>query len=301
MKYQAYLLGATLLGFAASPAPAQDLTGTLKKIRETGAITLGYRESSVPFSYYNDQQQPVGYAIDLCMKIVDVIKTDLKMPRLQVKFTPETPATRIPLMTNGTIDLECGSTSNTLARQKQVAFSLTDFVTATRFVSKKADNLKTLDDLKGKTVVTTSGTTTIKLLNELNTTKKLELNIIPAKDHADSFLMVESGRASAFFMDDVLLASLAAGSRSPGSYVISADPLSVEPYGLMLRREDPAFKEVVDRTMRQVYQSGEIDRIYAKWFTSPVPPLGINMNLPMSAVFKKAVAHPTDSGDPDPY
>ncbi len=301
MKHQSLVIGAVLLGLAASPAMAQDLAGTLKKIKETGAITLGHRESSIPFSYYNDRQEPVGYAVDLCMKIVDAIKTDLKMPGLQVKFTPETPATRIPLIANGTIDLECGSTSNTTARQKQVAFSLTDFVTTTRFVSKKADNLRSLDDLRGKTVVTTSGTTTIKLLNDLNVARKLDLNILPAKDHADAFLMVESGRASAFFMDDVLLASLAAGSRAPGTYVISAEPLSVEPYGLMLRRDDPAFKAVVDRTMRQVYQSGEIDRIYARWFTSPVPPSGINMNLPMSAVFKKAVAHPTDSGESDQY
>ena len=301
MKNIIPLLSVLLLGLAASPSAAQELTGTLKKIKDTGTITLGHRESSVPFSYYNDKQEPIGYAIDLCMKIVDAVRTDLKVPDLRVRFNPETPATRIPLIANGTIDLECGSTTNTLARQKQVAFSLTDFVTTTRFVSKAADGLKTLGDLRGRTVVTTSGTTTIRLLNDLNAAQKLDLNIIPAKDHSDSFLMVESGRASAFFMDDVLLASLVAGSRSPREYVISAEPLSVEPYGLMLRRDDPAFKEIVDRTMRQVYQSGEIDQIYAKWFTSPVSPSGINMNLPMSAVFRKAVARPTDSGDPGQY
>jgi glutamate/aspartate transport system substrate-binding protein len=283
----------------AAPAHAQE--GTLKKIKETGAITLGHRDVSIPFSYFDDKQAAIGYAMDLCGKIVDAVKAELKMPNLQVKLNPVTSATRIPLMANGTIDLECGSTTNNLERQKQVAFTITHFVTANRFVSKKAANLKSLDDLKGKTVVSTSGTTNIKQITELNTSKNLGLTILPAKDHAEAFLMVETGRAVAFVMDDILLYSLVANSKTPSEWVISADALSVEPYGIMLRKDDPSFKKVADEAMTKVYKSGEINKIYAKWFMAPVPPKGINLNVPMSEVFKHVVAKPTDSGDPNDY
>ena len=283
----------------AAPAHAQE--GTLKKIKETGAITLGHRDASIPFSYFDDKQAAVGYAMDLCHKIVDAVKADLKMPNLQVKLNPVTSATRIPLMANGTIDLECGSTTNNLERQKQVSFTITHFVTANRFVSKKAANLKTVDDLKGKTVVSTSGTTNIKQITEINGQKNLGITILPAKDHAESFLMVETGRAAAFFMDDILLYSLVANSKTPSEWVISSDALSVEPYGIMLRKDDPSFKKVVDDAMTKIYKSGEINAIYAKWFLQPVPPKGINLNVPMSEVFKHVVAKPTDSGDPNDY
>ena len=235
--------GARRRGFVAGPALAQELTGTLKKIKDTGTITLGHRESSVPFSYYDDKQQVVGYAMDLCGRIVDAVKSELKLAKLDVKLNPVTSATRIPLMANGTVDLECGSTTNNLERQKQVAFTITHFVTANRFVSKKSSNLKTVDDLKGKTIVSTSGTTNIKQITEINAQKNLGINILAAKDHAEAFLMVETGRAAAFVMDDILLYSLVAGSKSPKDYVISADALSVEPYGIMLRRDDPAVQE----------------------------------------------------------
>ena len=300
MGKRVYWLG-VLLCCGAVPALADDLSGTLKKVKETGVITLGFRESSVPFSYYDGNQKPVGYALDLCGKIVDEVKVELKEPDLRVAFNPETPSTRIPLMANGTIDLECGSTSNSLDREKQVGFSYTDFVASTRFVSKVADNLKTLDDLRGKTVVTTSGTTTVRLVNELNTKSDLHLRIILAKDHADAFLTMATGRASAFMMDDVLLASLVATSRAPDEYALSVGTYSVEPYAIMLRRDDPAFKAVVDRALAKLYRSGEIEAIYAKWFNNPIPPSGVNLRLPMSPVFKKAVDHPTDSGDPSQY
>jgi glutamate/aspartate transport system substrate-binding protein len=282
-------------------ASAQELTGTLKKIKDTGTITLGHRESSVPFSYYDDKQQVVGYAMDLCMKVVDAVKRELKTDKIGVKLNPVTSATRIPLMANGTIDLECGSTTNNLDRQKQVSFTITHFVTANRFVAKKASNLSKLEDLKGKTVVSTSGTTNIKQINELNAQRSLGLNILTASDHAEAFLMVETDRAAAFVMDDILLYSLVAGSKAPQDYTISMDPLSVEPYGIMLRREDPAFKKVVDDAMRAIYGSGEINAIYDKWFLKPVPPRGINLNVPMSAPFRKVVANPTDSGNPADY
>jgi glutamate/aspartate transport system substrate-binding protein len=289
------------VGFLTVPALAQELTGTLKKIKDTGTITLGHRESSVPFSYYDDQQRVVGYAMDLCYKIVDAVKSELHLDNLAVKLNPVTSATRIPLMANGTVDLECGSTTNNLEREKQVAFTITHFVTANRFVSKKEANLKTVDDLKGKTIASTSGTTNIKQITEINGQKTLGLNILAAKDHAEAFLMVETDRAAAFVMDDILLYSLVAASKSPEAYVISADALSVEPYGIMLRREDPAFKKVVDGAMIAIYKSGEINGIYGKWFQKPIPPKGINLNVPMGAAFKKVVASPTDSGDPAAY
>jgi len=280
---------------------AQDLTGTLKKIKDTGTITLGHRESSVPFSYYDDKQQVIGYAMDLCSRIIDSVKRDLKLAKLEVKLNPVTSATRIPLMANGTVDLECGSTTNNLDRQKQVAFTITHFVTANRFVSKLSSKFKTVDDLKGKTIVSTSGTTNIKQIAEINSQKNLGLNILTAKDHAEAFLMVETDRAAAFVMDDILLFSLVATSKSPKDYVISADALSVEPYGIMLRRDDPAFKKVVDAAMVAIYKSGAINAIYDKWFLKAIPPKGVNLNLPMSAALKKVVVNPTDSGDPAAY
>jgi glutamate/aspartate transport system substrate-binding protein len=285
-------------GAVCGTASAQD---TLKKIKDTGTITLGHRDTSIPFSYYDDKQQVVGYAMDICYKVVDAIKAELKMPKIDVKLNPVTSATRIPLMANGTIDLECGSTTNNLERQKQVWFATTHFVTANRFVSKKSSNLKTVNDLKGKTVVSTSGTTNIKQATEINVEKKLGMSIIAAKDHAESFLTVETGRAVAFFMDDILLYSLVANSKNPSEWVISADALSVEPYGIMMRKDDAAFKKVVNGAINRLYKSGEINKIYEKWFLKPVPPKGVNLNVPMSAPFKKVVANPTDSGNPKDY
>jgi len=279
-------------------AVAQD---TLKKIKDSGTITLGHRDTSIPFSYYDDKQQVVGYAMDICMKIVDAVKADLKMPNLKVNLNPVTSATRIPLMANGTIDLECGSTTNNLDRQKQVSFTITHFVTANRYVAKKSSNIKSLTDLKGKTVVSTSGTTNIRNATELNVEKNLGMNIIAAKDHAEAFLTVETGRAVAFFMDDILLYSLVANSKNPSEWMIGSEAYTVEPYGIMLRKDDPAFKKVVDGAVTALYKSGEINKIYDRWFLKPVPPKGINLNVPMSAQFKTVVGKPTDSGDAKDY
>ena len=301
MRLKVLLPTIAAASFLAGPALAQDLTGTLKKVKDTGTITLGHRESSLPFSYYDDRQQVVGYAMDLCARIVEGVKTELKLAQITTRLNPVTSATRIPLMANGTIDLECGSTTNNLERQKQVSFTITHFVTANRFVSKKSANLKTVEDLKGKTIVSTSGTTNIKQITEIGAQKGLNLNILAAKDHAEAFLMVETGRAAAFVMDDILLFSLVAGSKSPQDYVISTDALSVEPYGIMLRREDAPFKKVVDQAMTATYKSGAINPIYEKWFLKPIPPKNINLNVPMSDAFKKVIANPTDSGDPAAY
>ena len=298
MKKVLAVLAAGALGFSVA-ATAQE--GTLQKIKSAGSITIGHRDASLPFSYYDDKQQPIGYAMDLCHRIVDAVKKDLNMPKLETKYQLVTSANRIPLMANGTIDLECGSTTNNLARQKEVSFTITHFVTANRWVSKKSAKLHKLEDLKGKTIVSTAGTTNIKQITEINAAQNLGMNIISANGHPEAFQMVETGRAVAFVMDDILLAGLAAQSRSPKDYEISAQGLSVEPYGIMLRKDDAAFKKVVDGAMVDTYKSGAINAIYAKWFEKPVPPKGVNLNLPMSAAFKKVVAKPTDSGDPKDY
>ena len=291
---------ATVLGV--SQAGAEELTGTLKNIKDTGAITIGFRDSSIPFSYLDDHQQPVGFAMDICGKIVDAIKNELKLDKLEVKLNPVTSSTRIPLLANGTIDLECGSTTNNAERQKQVAFTNTHFLTASRFVAKKVNNLSAIDDLKGKSVVSTAGTTNIKQLTEANAARNLGINIIPAKDHAEAFLMVETDRAAAFVMDDILLASLVAGSKDPSAYAISKDAFSKpEPYGIMLRKDDPAFKKLVDAATAKVYTSGEGLKLYDKWFMQKIPPKGLNLNTPIAPELKAEFAKPSDSPDPDSY
>lgn len=296
-KMVAVLIGS---GLIASAAQAQE-TGTLKKIKDTGQITLGVRDSSIPFSYLDDKQSYQGYSIDICLKIVTSIQKELGLTALNVKMNPVTSATRIPLMANGTVDLECGSTTNNLERQKQVSFAPTTFVTANRLVAKKSSGIKTLADMKGKALVSTSGTSNLKQFVTLNGEQNLGMNVMTAKDHAEAFLMVETGRAVAFGMDDILLASLAASSKSPADYSITTEALSIEPYGIMLRREDPAFKKSVDTAVTNLFKSGEINRIYAKWFQSPIPPKGINLNIPMSEQLKAVIAKPTDSGDPAAY
>jgi glutamate/aspartate transport system substrate-binding protein len=287
------------LGLFAATAMAQQ--GTLDKIRASGTITLGHRDASIPFSYLDDKQQPIGYAMDLCLKVVEAVKAELKLPALKVAYQPVTSATRIPLMANGTIDLECGSTTNNAERQKQVSYTMSHFVTANRFVAKKADNLSKLDDLKGKTVVSTSGTTNIRQLTELNAARNLGINILAAKDHAEAFLMVDTGRAAAFVMDDILLAGLVANHSNPAQFAISSEQLSVEPYGIMLRKDDPAFKKVVDDAMTRIYKSGELTAIYDKWFMQAIPPRGIKLNIPMGDAMKRVMNAPTDSADPAMY
>ena len=294
-----YALAATL---CAGPALAEELTGTLKNIKETGAITIGFRDSSIPFSYLDDNQKPIGYAMDICYKIVDAVKKELKLDKLEVKLNPVTSATRIPLMANGTVDLECGSTTNNAERQKQVWFTNTHFLTASRFVSKKSSKINSIDDLKGKSVVSTSGTTNIKQLTEANAARKLDINIVPAKEHAESFLMVETDRAVAAVLDDILLASFVAGSKDPDAYVISTEAFSrPEPYGVMLRKDDIAFKKVADAATASLFTSGEGERLYDKWFMQKIPPKGLNLNTPISAQLKHEFANPSDSPDPDTY
>ena len=289
-------LSAIVCAVLAAPAAAQQLSGTLKKIKETGSITVGYRESSIPFSYLDDKQQPIGYAMDLCMKIVNAVKADLKMPGLKVQLQPVTSSNRIPLMQNGTIDLECGSTTNSVERQKQVSFGPTYFVINVTAAVKKNSKINSLADLNGKTISTTSGTTSVPLLKKYQKTQNIEVKEIYGKDHAESFLLVADDRAAAFVMDDILLAGQIANSRNPSAYRIIPESLRQEPYSMMLRKDDPQFKALVDKTISGVMKSGEINKIYAKWFTSAIPPKGINLKFPMTPAIRDAFKNPNDQG-----
>jgi len=290
------LVAALSCAVASLPAIAQELTGTLKKIKETGSITIGHRESSIPFSYLDDKQQPIGYAMDLCMKIVDSVKAELKQPNLKVNLQAVTSSNRIPLLTNGTIDLECGSTTNSVKRQEQVAFGPTYFVVNITAAVKKTSNVNALADLNGKTISTTSGTTSVPLLKAYEKTQHVDVKEIYGKDHAESFLLMADDRSVAFVMDDILLAGQIANSRNPKDFKILPESLRQEPYSMMLRKDDPQFKALVDKSIGAVMKSGEIEKIFAKWFTSPIPPKGSNMNFPMTPAIKEAFANPNDKG-----
>ncbi len=295
------ILTATALCVSGHAAIAQEPAGTLEKIRSTGIITIGHRESSIPFSYYDKNEKVVGYAVDLCYLVADAVKASLGLAKLEVKLVPITPSLRIPSILSGKIDLACETMTNNLERQKVVAFSSTYFVAANPFVSKATANLRTLDDLKGRTVVSTIGSTNLRQISELNAQRNLGLTIVAAKDNYEAFRMLESDRAAAHFMDDILLYGAVANSATPADYVVSEQALSVEPYGILLPRDDAAFKKVADDTLSAIYRSGEINKIYAKWFLKPIPPNGISLNVPMSAALKRVIEKPTDNGDPEAY
>jgi glutamate/aspartate transport system substrate-binding protein len=286
-------LATTLSVAAALPAQAQE-SATLKKIKDTGSITLGHRESSIPFSYYDDKQQVIGYSHELMLKVVDGIKAELKLAKVDTRLMPVTSANRITLIQNGTVDIECGSTTNNLERQKQVGFSTTIFVIGTRLMAKKDAGIKDFPDLAGKNVVTTAGTTSERLIRKMNEDKKLGMNVISAKDHGEAFLTLETGRAVAFMMDDALLYGEMAKAKKPGDWIVTGTAQSKEAYGCMLRKDDPAFKKVVDAALTKALTSGDAEKIYAKWFMNPIPPKGLNLNMPLSDEMKAAFKAPND-------
>lgn len=295
MQMRKLALSLLLIGTAASSlAHAEELTGTLKKIKDNGVIVVGHRESSVPFSYYDNQQKVVGYSQDYSNKIVDAVKAKIGVADLQVKLIPITSQNRIPLLQNGTFDFECGSTTNNLERQQQAAFSNTIFIVGTRLLTKKDSGIKDFPDLAGKTVVVTSGTTSEKLLNKLNEEKKLDMRIISAKDHGDAFRTMETGRAVAFMMDDALLAGERAKAKQQGDWVIVGTPQSEEAYGCMLRKDDPQFKKLVDETIATLQTSGEAEKSFDRWFKQPIPPKDLNMNFDLSAEMKALFKAPND-------
>ena len=288
------LAAALACSLSTAPAAAQELAGTLKKIKDTGTISLGHRESSIPFSYYDEKQQVVGYSHELMLEAVAAVKKELGLPNLQVKLTPVTSQNRITLVQNGTIDLECGSTTNNLERQKQVAFSNTIFIIGTRLLTRKDSGIQDFPDLKGKNVVTTAGTTSERLLRKLDQDQKMGMNIISARDHGEAFLTLQSGRAVAFMMDDALLAGEMAKARKPDEWHIVGTPQTREAYGCMLRKDDPGFKKVVDAAIAQAMTSGKAEQLYKKWFQSPIPPKGLNLNLPLSDDMKALFKNPND-------
>ena len=294
MQLRKVALSLLLISAAAGAAQAEDLSGTLKKINDNGVIVVGHRESSVPFSYYDNQQKVVGYSQDYSNAIVEAIKAKLNKPDLQVKMIPITSQNRIPLLQNGTYDYECGSTTNNLERQKQAAFSDTIFVIGTRLLVKKDGPIKDFADLKGKTVVVTSGTTSEVLLHKLNDEQKLDMRIISAKDHGDSFRTLETGRAVAFMMDDALLAGERAKAKKPDNWEILGTPQSKEAYGCMLRKDDPQFKALVDETIAKAQTSGQAEKWFDTWFKKPIPPKNLNMNFELSDDMKALFKTPND-------
>jgi glutamate/aspartate transport system substrate-binding protein len=294
MKALLYLL-AFLIAVAA-PAQAQTPGGTLAKIKDAGEIRLGHRDVSVPFSYLDGSQKPVGFAMDLCARIADAVKDELKLPALQTKLQPIQLSTQIPLIENGTIDIVCGPATNTLERQKVVAFSNTIFVSSIRAVVRKDAPIKTFEDLKDKPVALTTGSTSITLLLARSQEKKFEVKQVLSPDHAASFLALTTGRSDAFVMDDILLAGLIANSQTPDSWRIIDDSLRTEPYGLIIRKGDPEFKALVDKTLVAAMKSGLFAELYAKWFTKPIPPKNVNLNFPMPVPLKDAIANPNDKG-----
>jgi glutamate/aspartate transport system substrate-binding protein len=290
MKLSA-LMAAVLLTVAVTGAQAAD---TLAKIAESGKITLAYRESSVPFSYLDGPSKPIGFSVELSNAVVEAVKKKLNKPNLQVALMPVTSQNRIPLIQNGTIDLECGSTTNNSARGKDVSFAINHFYTGTRLLVKKSSKIKNYADLAKKTVASTTGTTNALVMRKYNAENKLDMDIVLGKDHADAFLLVESDRAVAFAMDDILLFGLIANAKNPAEFEVVGDALQVEPYACMLPKDDPAFKKVVDDTIVGLMKSGEFEKMYNKWFMSPIPPKGTALNLPMSPQLRDNIKTPSD-------
>jgi glutamate/aspartate transport system substrate-binding protein len=265
-----------------SLAAAAQVAPTLDKVKADGVITVAHRESSIPFSYLGAEGKPVGFGWEICGRIVEQVKKATGRSDLKVNTVAVTSANRIPLVQNGTVDIECGSTTNNSDRAKQVAFAINYFYTGTRFLVKTNSGIKSLADLKGKRLVTTVGTTNFQVLRAANQRQDIGFDLSTAKDHSESALLVESGRADAFGMDDILLYGLRAAAANPASLAVVGEPLQVEPYAIMLRKDDPAFKKLVDDTITGMMKSGDFEALYRKWFMSPIPPKGINLNAPMS-------------------
>ena len=293
-KLTKLVLSLAMLGLMTGSAVAEELTGTLAKIKESGVIVVGHRESSIPFSYYGDKQEVIGYSQDYSNLIVEAVKKELNIPDLKVKYLPVTSKTRIQLLNNYTYDFECGSTTNNLERQKTVDFSDTIFIVGTRFLVKADSNINTIEDLKGKNVVTTAGTTSEIRLNQINNKENLGIRIITPKDHGDAFNALETGRAAAFLMDDALLAGERSRAINPAEWKIVGEPLSYESYGCMLRKGDTQFKQLMDNTIAEAQKSGKALEFYNKWFTQPVPPKGANMELEISPKMVELFANPND-------
>lgn len=288
---------ASLSFFAAQNSMAQATGETLQKIKETGAITLGYRESSVPFSFLDGQQKPIGISMDLCNAIVDKVKKQLNLPKLDVKQVAVNSSNRIPLVVNGTVDIECGGTANNAVRQKQVSFSVTTFVSQPMWLARVDAKIAKPADLKGKTVVVTQGSNAVGFARKFNDEQKMNLTTIQAKDHGESMLTLDTGRASAWLEDDILLAGEKANSRNNATFNLVPSGLDTIYYGLMLKKDDAPFKALVDGVISDLMKSGEFDKLYKKWFESPIPPNNVNLTFAMPEKFKERIKSPSDKID----
>jgi glutamate/aspartate transport system substrate-binding protein len=273
------LLALALL--AASGARAQELTGTLKKIKDSKTVTLGYREGSIPFSYVNKVGEPIGYSIDLCNAVIDEVSKELEGVEISVKYKKVTAETRIPAVQSGEVDLECGSTTANFERKKEVAFSPIFFVAGTKLLVPRSSGISSYRDLRDKTVVVTAGTTNEAAVQAISEKQHINIKVIVGKDHAESFAMLREGKADAFATDDVLLYGLVATTKSGDRYHVVGEYLSYDPYGLMYRKDDPDFAAIVDRTFSRLAQSRELVQLYNKWFQQRLP-TGETLDLPMS-------------------
>lgn len=291
MKKQLLALAVTALAATAATAQAND---SLAKIKSTGTVTMGVRESSGVLSYTLGDGKYTGYHVEICQRVLADVQKSLGLAKLDIKYQPVTSQNRIPLVQNGTVDIECGSTTNNQARQRDVAFAVTTFVEEVRIAVKANSGINSIKDLNGKNVATTTGTTSVQTLRRNERATGVDFKEVYGKDHADSFLLLESGRADAFVMDGSLLAGLIARSKNPADFKIVGEVLSVEPIAIMIRKDDPAFKKAVDDSIVAMMKSGELTKIYDKWFMQPTPPSNVRMNMPMSDALKAAIANPND-------
>ncbi|MBX3653901.1 MAG: amino acid ABC transporter substrate-binding protein [Ramlibacter sp.] len=294
LKLRAGLAGALLtlpplLGL--SHAHALD---EIEKLRSTREIVIAHRDASIPFSYLDANRQPIDYSMDVCARLVEALRRELKLPDLAVRYLPVTSATRIPAIAGGKASLECGSTTNNAERRKQVDYTIAHFISAARFVVRASSGMTALEDLTGKTVVSTRGTTNLKTLQRVNDERLLRMKIVDAGDHAEAFAMVGNGQADAFAMDDVLLFGLRANAPRPQEFSVIGKPMTIEPYAVMLPRDQPAFKKIIDDEMRRLIFTGQLQQLYQKWFTQPIPPRGINLELPMSFMLRESFKFPSD-------
>jgi glutamate/aspartate transport system substrate-binding protein len=285
------------LAFGLGGASAQSLGPTLQKIKDSGTITIGNRDSSVPFSYLDDSQKPIGFSLELCNLVVAKVKARLGLPDLKRAYQAVNSSNRIPLVKNGTVDIECGSTANTIARQQEVAYSVIFYAPQFKWIALRASGLNGTDDLKGKIVAVTQGTNTSQFVAKLNTEKSLGMKILQGKDHAESFLLVDTGRAVAFMEDDILLAGLKATAADPDKYAFLSDDFPSDPYGVMMSKSDPGLKQLVDEALTEAMKSGQYDKLYTKWFESPIPPKNINLNFPQSDKLKALIKSPSDKAN----
>ena len=291
-------LGFAVFGLVSAPSIAADALGpTLQRIKDAGSITIGHREASVPLSYLDDNQKPIGFSLELCDRVVARVKEKLGLPNLKVAYQAVNSSNRIPLVKNGTVDIECGSTANTTPRQQEVSYSVIFYAPQFKWLALKSSGLKVTDDLKGKTVAVTQGTNTSQFVAKLNAEKSLGMKILQGKDHAESFLLVETGRASAFMEDDILLAGLKATASAPDNFAFLSDDFPSDPYGVMMSRGDAGIKQVVDEALTEAMKSGQYDKLYTKWFETPIPPKNINLNFPQSEKLKALVKSPSDKAN----